>query len=255
MIRYSEIVNKNKILQGDYIGIVVFNEDPKKIGRVKVEIPELLEGEVENLPFVLPKVFSPNPEGTSLNVPEVGSKIWIEFLNGDIYLPFYKAFYNSELTYLSSPKGGIDEFQEKYPNVYGYLDSTGTYVKIDKENRFMEIQHTSGIKISFNKKGELEIFSPNKVKVKGEQQIDVESPKVKVNGQNILVDSSSNIKLISPISSTLFASNNLSSLDPELLSLNPITNSAVLSSFPCFITGIPHYLPSPNFNSSTVLLE
>ncbi len=74
---------------GKYRGFVVDNEDPAKIGRLKLKIPDLLGKEVVTgwaLPCVL---YGGAADQGFLAIPEEKAGVWVEFEAGDLEFPIW----------------------------------------------------------------------------------------------------------------------------------------------------------------------
>jgi len=72
---------------GMYRGIVVANDDPSKLGRIKAKVPSVL-GDVQT-GWCLPCVpYAGNKVGFAF-LPEVGSGVWIAFEGGDVSYPVW----------------------------------------------------------------------------------------------------------------------------------------------------------------------
>jgi len=90
----AELVNQNDSkLWGKYRGIVVDNEDPKKLARLTLKLTNLLGGE-----FVTGWALPCLPYGGESNqgmlfVPEKESQVWVEFEEGDIDYPIWVGCY------------------------------------------------------------------------------------------------------------------------------------------------------------------
>lgn len=150
-------------------GIVMDNQDPKKLGRVKCMVRGLIEGETRYLPWCYPK----NPYGlggggneqpynSSFSVPEVGTELEITFPYGDIYHPMYSCFWQSAETHQTG-------FDSDYPESYGFRDSTGNYIKVNKAQGYMKVKHgPSGSYFDIDRNGNVTIH------VSGQLRIDVE---------------------------------------------------------------------------------
>lgn len=74
---------------GKYRGLVVDNEDPEQLGRLKVKVPSVLGNEIVT-GWALPCT----PYGGDFNqgmlfIPEVGAGVWIEFEEGDLEFPIW----------------------------------------------------------------------------------------------------------------------------------------------------------------------
>ncbi|BAP56312.1 hypothetical protein THII_2015 [Thioploca ingrica] len=81
---------------GKYRGIVVDNADPKKLGRLKLQVPSVLGDEVVT-GWALPCL----PYGGDVNqgfwfIPEVGAGVWVEFEEGDLEFPLWVGTFWSE---------------------------------------------------------------------------------------------------------------------------------------------------------------
>ena len=74
-----------------YIGNVVDNNDPKKLGRVKVQISVYGDLGVDAIPWALPLLGSHgnSVECGGLNVPDLGSQVRVTFPSKDFTAPYY----------------------------------------------------------------------------------------------------------------------------------------------------------------------
>lgn len=90
----AELVDQNDSkLWGKYRGVVVDNEDPKKIARLTLKLTNLFGGE-----FVTGWAMPCLPYGGEANqgmlfVPEKESQVWVEFEEGDIDYPVWVGCY------------------------------------------------------------------------------------------------------------------------------------------------------------------
>ena len=121
-----------------YIGNVVDNNDPKKLGRIKVRISVYSELKDDALPWASPLLASHgnSQDYGGLNVPEVGSQVRITFPSRDFTAPYYSGAELNETTRTTF-------FDDDYPNTYGYKDSVGNFVRINKERGTAQLQHSS----------------------------------------------------------------------------------------------------------------
>jgi len=84
---------------GKYRGLVVDNQDPKKLGRLRVRVPSVLGKDVVT-GWATPCVPYGGAAGQgSLFVPDVDAGVWIEFEEGDLEFPIWVG------TYWSRPGG------------------------------------------------------------------------------------------------------------------------------------------------------
>jgi type VI secretion system (T6SS) baseplate-like injector VgrG len=72
---------------GKYRGTVVDNDDPRKQGRIKVQVPEIL-GEVDS-GWALPCAPYAGDKTGLYTVPAVGAGVWVEFEAGDVSRPIW----------------------------------------------------------------------------------------------------------------------------------------------------------------------
>ena len=155
LIKLGEHFKRTPILRMPYKGEVVSNEDPKKLGRLKVNIPGLIEGNEDSLPWcapVNPTGLGGKPDSSGFAVPEVGSYLMIKFPFEDIYSPFYVGYWQDALTHQTI-------FDTDYPDSYGFIDSIGNSVVVNKKQETVNIETSSGNKVSSDKDGNLNIES------------------------------------------------------------------------------------------------
>ena len=72
---------------GKYRGVVSDNGDPEKLGRIKANVPEVLDTEVS--PWAWPCSTYAGPDVGLFAVPPVGAGVWIEFEGGDPARPIW----------------------------------------------------------------------------------------------------------------------------------------------------------------------
>lgn len=121
----------------DYIGKVIYNNDPTYSGRCKIRVMCLFdELDDEHIPWFVPMnspVFSGNGFG-SLSIPKVDDIVRVRFVNNDLYSGEYTSIQNIDPLL-------IDEIKDDYEGTQVLLyDSTEDLMVIFKKK--------SGIKIS-----------------------------------------------------------------------------------------------------------
>ncbi len=96
------VLRIDRQVPGKYRGLVVDNNDPEQLGRIKAQVPSVLGDEVVT-GWALPCV----PYGGMENqgffaIPDIGAGVWIEFEACDVEFPIWSG------TYWSKP-GGVSE--------------------------------------------------------------------------------------------------------------------------------------------------
>lgn len=72
---------------GKYRGLVIENIDPEQIGRVLVQVPDVL-GEIPSS-WAMPCVPAAGIQSGCFIVPPIGSQVWVEFEQGDPDYPIW----------------------------------------------------------------------------------------------------------------------------------------------------------------------
>lgn len=176
LIKFAEFFNPLNNLEGEFEGEVVFNNDPEKLQRVKVKIIGLLESDdISLLPFVTPKV-QINPQGKVISPPEIGQKIVITFPYRNPYLPFYENYFDTEQIALARTHAPV--FNVDYPHTVGYEDTTGTYLAINKQQKYIDFKHNSGFRVQINQQGKCEIDVPDNLEIEINKQTDIHGVQV-----------------------------------------------------------------------------
>lgn len=141
--------NKLSVLEGFFPAVVVGGTSKKYPGYVKVKI----YGITEDLPNMDQPWAEPAPE-TMFRVPRKGTAVLVYFKNGDIHFPVYtNQSIDARGSYL--PK---DDYAEDYPNTIVLFSSqNGTKVVHNNEEDTLSINHQSGVTITINSFGIIEI--------------------------------------------------------------------------------------------------
>jgi len=181
-IKLPEVLKKRNPLETIWLGTVVDNNDPKRLGRVKVSIPGLWDGiETDDLPWCSP--INPYGLGGSSNcswfsVPEVGSEVLVCFPYKDPHFPFYFGYFQTSKTHQT-------KFDADYPNSYGWVDSKGNYLLVDKSSGQVTVNHFSGTTITIDSSGNvsIQIVGNDTVNISGDCSLTVQgSASVKASG-------------------------------------------------------------------------
>ena len=135
-----------------YIGNVVDNKDPKKLGRVRVRIAPYSDLSANAIPWAYPLLgtHGNSHEYGGLNVPELGSQVRVTFPSKDFTAPYYSG---AEL----NTSNRTTFFDEDYPNTYGYKDSVGNFIRINKERGTAQVQHSSSTNLQVTPNGSIRV--------------------------------------------------------------------------------------------------
>ena len=228
-------------LKKSYTGVVVDNNDPDKLQRVKVSI-DLWDGlTTDQLDWVRPKkdVFLGNsPNSGTQNIPEIGSEVRVTFPNGDERDPQYEGMEVNE----SNKCTLFDEF---YPNTDGQKDSVGNYEITNKETKITVHKFASGTTIQADPDGTYTIMSPDglayismngngeitlkgsKINIEGTDEVNLSSTKIKINASHDLELNANTTQIISQNSTSIkgslvdiYATNSVQLKAPAVTAMN-----------------------------------
>jgi len=152
---------------GLYRATVLDNVDPLQAGRIKAEVIPYFVGIASTLlPWAVPKnpMFSGAGTGSgSFTVPDIGSKVWVFFENGDMYQPVY----DGEAPDLVN---GLPSFRTtNYPNRRGWKTSSGITFYVDDTAETLNILHPTGTAVTVSADGSVTVNSVATVTIQGLQ--------------------------------------------------------------------------------------
>ena len=135
-----------------YLGCVEDNQDPEKLGRVKVRVAPYNDLSREELPWASPMLGACGnaPEAGGLNIPEVGAQVRVTFPSRDFTAPYYSGAELNEINRTTF-------FDDDYPESYGYKDSIGNFIKVNKAKGTIQIQHASTTNMQVTPNGSIMI--------------------------------------------------------------------------------------------------
>lgn len=233
-MEYLGITEKAKPLSRIWIGRVVDNNDPKRLGRIKVEIPQLMEG-LSDYPWVSPinpPALGGKSDSSYFAVPEVGSYVLITFPFEDIYHPMYIGSPQIISTHQTL-------FDTSYPERYGFTDKTGNYWYVDKATGDVMFNHKSGTQIRIDNSGNVTI------NVVQNESITINANKTETISGNLSIIVNGNTD-INVTGKTTIISDGTVDIDGGSGNLGGVVNSLCL----CPFLGSPHVEFSSNVKVS-----
>ncbi len=100
---------------GKYRGIVVDNQDPLKLGRLKLKVPSVLGGDVVTGWATPCAPYGGAADQGFLFIPDIGAGVWTEFEEGDLEFPLWVGTFWSQPNFeseLPKPNKGSDGSEE-----------------------------------------------------------------------------------------------------------------------------------------------
>jgi hypothetical protein len=226
-------------LKNVHRGIVVKNNDPKKLGRVKVTVEGILEditNDYEKLPWCAPveSNTTPSSKGNTIKPPKIGSVLRIKFA-GKPYFPFYDGYWKNKTNTLSHDdiNGFTDLFKEDYPDVVGWAESLTEYEIFNRNKGSYERGFEGGVKYHVDKNGDYIFTGVANYTIKDATNVKIE------NSQKTVITSGGEI--------------NFTSTDGKVISTSKVGNVTLQETIqapigvvcgsietPCLILGIAH---------------
>lgn len=192
----SKIMDMEERLAQTYVGTVVDHEDPEKLGRLKVRVPEIY-GQIpkDHIPWANPaEPFGGSNDYGFFFIPIPGSKVKIRFWRGHAWFPEWYGVHwfrneppqESQITpphnyVIKTPKGHLIDLHDD--NQYIRIkDLNGNFIIIDtsvddlkifiQKDRLQEVQGNSDETVSRNKRIEtgvnLDIRTGGNVNIKAD---------------------------------------------------------------------------------------
>lgn len=152
---------------GKYRGTVSDNQDPKKLGRIKVRVPEVL-GDVDS-GWALPCAPYAGDKTGAFTVPATGAGVWVEFEAGDVSRPIWVGCWWSSGK-LPTDEGGA----EATPDLRILRSEEGLMLALHDDSKLIALSDANGsniVKIEVN---------AGKVTVKAGTKVVVEAPQIEI---------------------------------------------------------------------------
>jgi uncharacterized protein involved in type VI secretion and phage assembly len=124
---------------GKYRGQVTDNDDPDNLGRVKAQVPRLLD--TQETGWALPAfAYGGASEQGFFAVPDIGAGVWIEFEGGDLSYPIWSG------TWFTS--GDVPESAKPAQKVF--KTQSGHKIVLDDDAGSLEITDSNGNTVSMD---------------------------------------------------------------------------------------------------------
>ena len=152
---------------GKYRGIVQDNQDPRAMGRIRAQVPEVLDETVS--PWALPCAPYTGDGVGQFTVPAVGAGVWIEFEAGDPSRPIWSGGWWAQGQLPENNQGTAAT-----PPLKIVRTDQGLMVSLDDGGQVIHISDQDGRNV-------LEIaVQPGKVTLKGATKAVVEAPRIEL---------------------------------------------------------------------------
>ncbi len=172
----------------DYFGFVIANDDSthpdgRKIQRVKVRIPQKHRNiPDEDIPWSLPDANQSVNNGGggtgAVNVPPVGTKVFVRMEDNDPHNPRYSG---SPTT--SDVTEENELLQDDYPHTRGFVDHAGNRWDINAEKNTVNFTHKSGATMYIDANGSISASAAHDLNISGQGDINVAAKgKINMNG-------------------------------------------------------------------------
>lgn len=174
----ESLVVKEQSLDNSYIGKIVDNKDPDKIGRCKVRVFGVFDEVADDdLPWAIGEQSFNGSLVGSFIVPPVGCIVSIVFENGDLYFPKYSRKVVDKNNLPSN-------YSVNYPNNMVFFETdNGTAFEIDRSNDDVTFTHKSGTKVKFFIDG-----------ASGKITVDMDAVDIKMTGKTTITSTSVDVK-------------------------------------------------------------
>jgi len=231
IINEDENTARAKIMQGVVIGIVTDNNDPEKLGRVKINYPWMSPDNVTDWTRIA--TFMSGAERGSYFVPEIDDEVLVAFEHGDINRPFVIG------SLWSKEDKPPDTNQEEKNNIKKFTSRAGhelIFDDTDSSEKF-EIHTKSGHQILLDDKaGSEKITIKDKT---GDNYIEIDSVNnsiqieskldLIIKATNITIDASANLTIKSGASTKIEAGAGMSIKSNAPMSVKSDTTMSVES--------------------------
>ena len=192
----DETVPYTNALQSGLFGRVVANGDPEGRGRIKVRVPQYLDtDEVDDLPWAYPLSAYYNPAHYHYDVPSVGSRVRLQFVDGDVYATVYSPHtmgdHDLATLFLESDVEGGEEPPAQESHIVHSWDNPASgepsYVRIRKDKPSLELHLESERPFTLRvDEGRLYIDAPRGVAIRTEEDMTLDARSIAMGAEDTI---------------------------------------------------------------------
>lgn len=221
--------------KGRWTGKVVDNDDPDKLGRVKIVVFGYYDELAEfALPWAVPDLGYIGGTNGNFVVPEVGTFVRGYFDQGDIQKPIYDSIAFSEMTARNLMKNQLVNKLEDYPHKMVLLETDqGDYLTLNRKDGETLFHHRTGLTITIGGDGTLTINTGSSFAEKGKFVVNCDG--------ETQIETQGDVKITS-----LTGNVNIDAVG-GMVNLGRNTSKQLINNLPiCPVTGMPHYVGNTN---------
>ena len=159
-----------------WTGKVIDNNDPDKLGRVKVLIFGYYDELAENaLPWAIPDLSYVGGTNGNFVIPEIGTILRGYFDQDDIQKPIFDSVAFSQATAQDTTKNPLINKLEDYPNKMVLMETDqGEYLTLNKKTGETEFKHRSGMSFTIDANGSITVYTGENYSERGRLTINTE---------------------------------------------------------------------------------
>ena len=221
--------------EGRWTGKVVDNNDPDKLGRVKIIVFGYYDELAEfALPWAVPDLSYIGGSNGNFIIPEVGTFVRGYFDQGDIQKPVYDSIAFSELTARNLTKNILVNKLEDYPHKMVLLETDqGDYMTLNRKDGETTFHHRTGLIITIGADGSLTINTGMSYMDKGKFVVNcMGDTEIETNGNLKITAVQGNVDVDAKLG---------------MVNLGRNASKQFVNNLPiCPITGMPHFAGNTN---------
>lgn len=237
----NSLINEDKFTAQDtlddrWTGKVIDNDDPLKLGRVKILIFGYYDDLAESaLPWAVPDLGYIGGSNGNFIIPEIGTILRGYFDQKDIQKPIFDSVAYTQKTIQDITKNPNMQKFEDYPNKMVLLETDqGEFLTLNKKTGETEFRHRTGLNITIGADGSLTINTGSGYEGPGKLTVNAGG------NADIIVDGNAKIKAKGDITINSTTGQVNLGRNPTKQLCNNLTN--------CLFTGIVHNIGNTNVN-------